>query len=135
MNRRNKYGAKKTVCIGETFDSKLEAAVYWDLKLREKAGNIKALKRQVSIQMTDARILMRPDFSYVDAKSGETIYMEVKGFETEGYKLKKRLWKHYGPGILEIIKGRVDHNGFGRYTIAEVIVPARVDDSGPKKVS
>lgn len=38
--KRNKYGAKKTVVDGITFDSKREAQVYGELKLREKAGEI-----------------------------------------------------------------------------------------------
>jgi hypothetical protein len=38
--KRNKFNAKKTVVDGITFDSKREAQVYGELKLREKAGEI-----------------------------------------------------------------------------------------------
>ena len=44
---RNKYGNKKTVVDGITFDSRKEAKRYQELKLLEKAGEIKDLRRQV----------------------------------------------------------------------------------------
>jgi hypothetical protein len=33
------------------------------------------------------------------------VWVEFKGFETAVWKIKKRLWKHYGPGILRVYKG------------------------------
>ena len=42
--KRNKYSAVKTVVDGYTFDSKREAAVYAELKLRERAGEISCVK-------------------------------------------------------------------------------------------
>ena len=46
-DRVNKHGAKKWTVGAETFDSKLEAREYEKLKLREKAGEIRGLLRQV----------------------------------------------------------------------------------------
>ena len=43
---RNKYGARKTVIDGITFDSKREAIRYQELKLLERAGEIKDLELQ-----------------------------------------------------------------------------------------
>ncbi len=45
--QRSKHGAVKTTVDGERFDSKLEARVYAALQLREKAGEIRNLRRQV----------------------------------------------------------------------------------------
>ena len=45
-----KYKNKKTVYDGITFDSKKEAQRYSELKLLEKVGKIKNLKRQESYQ-------------------------------------------------------------------------------------
>ena len=48
---RNKYGNKKTVVDGITFDSRKEAKRYQELKLLEKAGEIKDLRRQVKYEL------------------------------------------------------------------------------------
>lgn len=45
--KRSKHGARKTYYDGQWFDSQLEARCYRDLKLREKAGEIRNLRRQV----------------------------------------------------------------------------------------
>ena len=99
----NKYGSKKVESNGRSFDSKLERAVFEELNLLEKAGNISELKCQVSVYLTEARILFKPDFSFI--RDGELIFLEVKGFETPVWRIKRRLWEHYGEGPLEIYKG------------------------------
>lgn len=48
---RTKHGAVRTVIDGERFDSKLEARVWAGLKLREAAGDIKGLRRQVRFSL------------------------------------------------------------------------------------
>ena len=90
--RNSKYGAKKTVVDGIKFDSKTEAEYF-----SQNKPLIKEL--QPKIYLTKARILYKPDFLL---KSGE--YVDVKGFETPVFKLKKKLWKFYGAGKLLIIK-------------------------------
>ncbi len=99
--RANKFGAKKT----NGFASKLEHAVYQVLKLREISGEIKLLKTQARVTLTDAKIVYIPDFQCEHIATGEVFYVEAKGSETPEWKLKKRLWKVYGPGRLEIWKG------------------------------
>ncbi|MDD3747626.1 MAG: DUF1064 domain-containing protein, partial [Anaerostipes sp.] len=44
--RYSKYGARKTVIDGITFDSKREAKRYQELKLLEQAGEISYLELQ-----------------------------------------------------------------------------------------
>ncbi len=101
----HKYNAKR-VKIGDlSFASKFEAAVYSELRLRELCGEISGLTCQVNVPLSDAKIVLRPDFKYFDKKRNQFVYAEVKGFETPEYKLKARLWEFYGPGILEVYKG------------------------------
>lgn len=57
---------------------------------------------QPKVYMTDARILYKPDFKCFDSKEGISFYVEAKGFETAVWKIKKRLWREYGPARLEI---------------------------------
>ena len=47
---RSKYGARKTIVDGITFDSKKEANRYRELKLLEDAGEIEKLKMQVAFE-------------------------------------------------------------------------------------
>jgi hypothetical protein len=48
---RTKYRSVSTVVDGERFDSKLEEGIWQDLKLREKAGEIRNLRRQVRFSL------------------------------------------------------------------------------------
>jgi len=114
---RNKYGNKKTVVDGIVFDSKKEANRYCELKLLEKAGEIRDLKRQVKFVLIPAiseyrgcgqravcvqkAVTYIADFVYKE--NGEEIVEDVKGMKTEVYKLKKKLlrWR-YGITIREV---------------------------------
>jgi hypothetical protein len=96
---RQKFNSKKS----GGFASKLEHAVYNLLSLREKAGEISNLKCQGHVELTEAKIVYRPDFTFVE--NGKMTYAEAKGFETAIWRLKKRLWKSYGPGTLYIYRG------------------------------
>lgn len=89
-----KYRSKETVVDGTTFDSKHEAE-RWSINLiREKAGQISGLKRQVKIPLTVNRThcgYLIVDFAYIE--NGVTVYEDAKGFKTPLYRLKKRLVK------------------------------------------
>jgi len=88
---------------GRMFDSKSELSMYEMLKLRVKAEDISELECQVSVYLTDARILYRPDFKWLE--DGEPVWGEMKGIETPTWRIKRRLWKAgYGPGKLEVWK-------------------------------
>lgn len=111
MYGKSKYHATKTVVDGITFDSKREAKRYSELKLMERAGVIKDLQRQVRYELIPAFDAggkhYRPtsyvaDFVYVDTKSGEEVVEDCKGFRTEVYKLKAKMFAHkYGVSIRE----------------------------------
>lgn len=102
----NKFNACRTA---RGFPSKLEAAVFYLLDVRQRAGEISDIKRQQVVVLQDGdrstRITWRVDFSYVDAKTGETVFVEAKGMETGEYKLKLKMWRANPPAKLEIWKG------------------------------
>jgi len=108
----HKYKAQRTIVNGITFPSKLEAAVYEILLLREKAGEISDIKCQQAVTVKqkcptcgDGPTNWKVDFSFVDCKTGDTVYCEAKGIQTSDYIKRKRLWKADPPYKLEIFKG------------------------------
>jgi hypothetical protein len=113
---KNKFGAQRT----NGFASKLESAVHDLLKLFERGGEFSNIKCQPHVRLSRAGIGYKPDFSYTDNKTGETIWVEAKGAETEGYMIRKRLWASYGPGPLHIYKG-----DYRKPKMVEAIIPNR----------
>lgn len=105
---RPKYGNKKVELDGRSFASQAEAALYVEIKNREKAGEIEFLQCQDHIYLTDARILYIADFKVKDLKTGEIVWMEMKGLEMPSWRIKRRLWKSYGPGTLLVYKMSAD---------------------------
>lgn len=103
--RKTKYNAKKTKSHGYSFDSKLESALYDYLLLLEKGKEISDIKVKPNIYLTDANILMIPDFCATDNKTGEVVYWESKGIQTPTWRIKRRLWKYYGAGTLKVYGG------------------------------
>jgi len=99
--RRNKYNARKVKIDGHVFDSIAESQYYAELKLRQRAGDLKILELQPKVYLTRAKILMKLDF--LIERDGEKVWIDVKGMPTPVFNLKKRLWKHYGPGKLEVV--------------------------------
>lgn len=116
----NKYHAKKV----DGFHSKLEASVYRTLQLRERAGEIASLVKQVRINLTEAKIVAIMDFSYLDVDTRQIVFVEAKGKELERWKIIKQLWEIYGRYRLEIWKGDY-RKGEIRPYCAEVIEPNR----------
>jgi len=98
-----KYSSKRTVVNGSTFDSKAEAAYYIELALLLDKGDLISVELHPKVYLTTSRILYKPDFKIKD-KFDRVWYVDVKGFETPVFKIKKRLWKHYGDGCLRLVK-------------------------------
>ena len=118
-SRHNKFGNTKQECsLGHSHASKLESAVCGIISLRQKAGELELLQSQDHVYLTKARILYIPDFKCLDKVTGETFYIESKGYEDQKWPIKKRLWKHYGPGRLEIWTGN-----YRNPKLDEIIVP------------
>ena len=100
----SKFGNKKTECMGFSFASKLEKAVYDELYKLYLIDEIISIQLQPSVYMTKARILMKPDFKCVK-KDGTYYYVEAKGFVGDVYAIKRRLWPFYGDGELHVYMG------------------------------
>ena len=99
FKKSSKFGAKKTIVDGITFDSKWESERYGQLKAMERGGIVTDLELQVKydIVINDIKICRYiADFVYKEeSPSGEIkeIVEDAKGFETPEFKLKKKLMK------------------------------------------
>lgn len=96
-----KYHNKKIEIDGHVFDSKAEARRYQELSLLEKAGVITGLRLQPEYELIPAfkkgnrrfrRTVYIADFEYIE--NSKIIVEDVKGFKTEVYKLKKKLFEY-----------------------------------------
>lgn len=112
MIRYGKYNNKKVIIDGIPFDSQKEGTRYKQLKLLERAGLIKDLELQKEYILQDKfkinnktvrKISYIADFSYISTKDNKLHVIDVKGFKTEVYKLKKKLFEYkYGIEIEEV---------------------------------
>lgn len=93
--RKTKYGNISTVYAGTKYDSKFEAKVAQDLDFRLKAGELKEVQKQVTIDLmvNDTKVgTYRIDF-VAHRTDGTTEWIEAKGFETALWKLKWRIFE------------------------------------------
>lgn len=89
-----KYRNKITHIDGYRFMSKKEADRYMDLKLLLRNGNITDLELQpvYPIVIAGKRICkVILDFRYKDKRSGEIIHEDVKGYDNQLSKLKRKI--------------------------------------------
>lgn len=108
----SKYHSKKVIIDSYKFDSKKEAQYYLYLKSELKKGTIYNLELQKefilqeSFKLNDKtrrKITYRADFTYKTTKDDRIHVIDVKGFKTEIYRLKKKLFeKRYGIEVEEI---------------------------------
>lgn len=108
----NKYRNKKVIVDGEEFDSKKEGNRYKELKLLLKAGKISNLELQLRFLLQDGfkkngrtfrKIEYIADFKYIE--NGKTIVEDVKGMQTDVFKIKHKIFEKVYPDLeLRIIK-------------------------------
>lgn len=84
---RRKYGNTPCVFQGLRFDSQRELKVYRELKLREAAGEIRAVVQQVSFALPGTKRRVRIDFMIVH-HDGRIEWQDAKGFLTPTAALK-----------------------------------------------
>ena len=104
----NKYGNKKIrLPDGTVYDSKKEYKRHMELMLLQRAGEISDLKRQVKYELIpkqdgERAVYYVADFVYKDSRTGEEVVEDCKGFRTDVYKLKAKIYRYrYGKKILE----------------------------------
>lgn len=86
---------EKVYADGIRFDSKREADRWLELRLLEKAGEITDLERQRSFPLVVNNRLVcsyRSDFAYIEAREGKLVVEDAKGWRTEVYNLKRKLF-------------------------------------------
>lgn len=105
--QKNKYNAVKQTYGGYSYDSKKEAAYAAQLDLLIKAKEIKSYDRQhrIDLVVNGTRVAMYKIDFRVEMMDGSYEYHEVKGFETDIWRLKWKLTKALYPEMkLVLIK-------------------------------
>lgn len=103
-----KYRNRPTTVDGETFDSKAEADKWLELTLRQRAGEIANVRRQVSYDLVvNGLKVCRYVADFVWVEDGRTIVADVKGYKGGGsyrvFRLKLLLMKAvHGIDIVEL---------------------------------
>lgn len=113
MISHSKYGNKKVVRNGITYDSQKEANRHAILKMLERSGKISDLQRQVKFVLIPAQYepdtvgkrggvkrgkLLERECSYIAdfvyTEDGKQVVEDSKGFRTADYKIKRKLMLH-----------------------------------------
>lgn len=97
---KSKYNARRVTVDGVKFDSLAEARRYGELKVLQAAGAIAGLvihpryELQAAFEDREGQrwppVVYVADFAYTE--DGAPVVEDVKGFETEAWKLKRRLF-------------------------------------------
>lgn len=91
---KNKYRAQPVVTDEGRFASKKEYADWCALKLREKAGLITHLQRQVKFPLSvNAQLVTTFIADAVFFENGKRVVVDSKGVQTPVYRLKKKLMR------------------------------------------
>lgn len=125
----NKYRNKKVKADGEVYASIKEYRRYKDLKLLEKCGAIKDLRKQVKYELIPAQkekstrvytkgrkkgqpiegkviekaVTYKADFTYIDSATGKMVVEDAKGMRTRDYVIKRKLMLYiHGIKIQEV---------------------------------
>lgn len=108
----NKYRNKKIIVDDYIFDSIQESRRYKELKLLLRAGQIQDLELQPHFLLQESfkknektyrKIEYIADFKYIE--NGKTIVEDVKGLQTDVFKIKHKLFEKKYPDLeLRIIK-------------------------------
>lgn len=123
---RAKYGAVRTSCGKHSHASGGESDYCCELQLRERVGDITIVQSQPNVFLTEARIRVIPDWLIVDhGKNDAEVYVDFKGFEGASWRRNRKLWMHYGPATLLVVKRRGT-----RFFVSETIIPEKLKTVG-----
>lgn len=100
--RPNKYGARATVVDGIRFASKAEGKFYSLLEFQKRQGDVKFYLRQVPLHLPGGTRLVL-DF-VIFHTDGRIRWVDVKGRETDAFKIKRREIQHHYPITIELVK-------------------------------
>ena len=110
--KKNKYNNTKVEYKGIKFDSIKEMKHYQLLEYLQRIGEIKELKLQVPYELipkykinnkTVRKTTYIADFTYITTKDDKLHIVDTKGFKTDVYRLKKKLFEYkYGVEVEEV---------------------------------
>ena len=104
----SKYRNVKVTVDGITFDSKREAAYYAALKVRERAGEVSAVEMQRPFKMLGPKgeliATYKADFAFWDHTEDRFRVIDVKGFITKEFNLKRKMMKALLGVDVEVVK-------------------------------
>lgn len=106
---------------GFVYDSKTEMERYYHLKLLERAGELRDVRRQVRFELErgcgsdqvaimvgkkrDKTAVYTADFVYTDIKTGDEIIEDCKGYRDESSKFRIRVFESlYGVRVQIVMK-------------------------------
>lgn len=101
VQKKSKYKSQRLEVDGYKFDSKKEANRYLTLTFLQKIGRVKYFHRQVPFDIGGGA-KYKIDF-LVFWSTGEITYEDVKGYQTAGFKLKKKLVEEKYPVKITLI--------------------------------
>lgn len=95
VKKQSKYGNVSVIFQGKQYASKFEAKYAHDLEIRRKAKEIDRWERQVKISLdVNGKHICNYYIDFVVYyPDGRKEFVEVKGFETEVWRLKWRLFE------------------------------------------
>lgn len=102
MKRFHKFNAKRTEIDGIKFSSSLESKYYQYLNLLIKSGEVVFFLRQVPFHLPGG-VKYVVDYQIFNS-DGSCKFVDVKGFETSEFKIKKRIVESLYPVEIEIVK-------------------------------
>jgi Protein of unknown function (DUF1064) len=111
MKKANKYNNKKTVVNGIKFDSKMEGDYYLYLVSLAEKGEIASFSLQPEYVLQEGfkkrglnflPIKYKADFE-VHLQDGDYYTVDIKGFETADFKIKKKMFEKRYPQELKLI--------------------------------
>jgi hypothetical protein len=100
----SKYRAVRTNCGVHSHMSQAEAEYCCELQLRERSGELEIIVVQPNVFLTEAKIRVIPDWYIRYSEPVRYVYVDYKGMETQSWRRNRKLWMHYGPAPLEVVK-------------------------------
>jgi len=99
---RSKYGNRKTVVDGIEFDSAAEARRWTDLRVLERVGLVRDIRRQVVFPLCVNGVEVckyEADFIYDEIAARGIVIEDVKGIQTAVFRLKARFMAALGTPV------------------------------------
>lgn len=111
MIKRNKFNNKKVEVDGIVFDSKMEANYYEYLKEEHENGRVSHFSLQPKYTLQPSFKKRGKLFRAIDYKAdfevhypnGDFVTIDIKGFETADFKIKRKLFEKTYPQELKLI--------------------------------